>query len=275
MRLCIVGFGLIGASIAAALKARTEGSVVVAIDRSATIDTEAVRALADVRVASDDEPGVDRELSSADLVVLAAPVSVIAGMIERVLERARVVTDCGSTKRAIAARALGSPYRERLVLGHPLAGGSSAGADEARADLFEGKTWIVCEQGSSEAARASVRALVASLGARVVAMTAEQHDHAVALTSHVPQLLASALVVLSERRGAEAAKGPGFESATRTAGGNPAIWGDIFQSNADEVAAVLRELCGELERVASDLEASQPGAALALLDAARRRARSG
>ena len=91
MRLCIVGFGLIGASIAAALKARTEGSVVVAIDRGAVIDTEAVRALADVRVASDDEPGVDRELSSADLVVLAAPVSVIAGMIERVLEGARLV----------------------------------------------------------------------------------------------------------------------------------------------------------------------------------------
>lgn len=274
MRLCVVGFGLIGGSVAAAYKARHRDAVVVAVDRVAIIESEPARTLSDVRVSIDDEATVDRELGDADLVVLAAPVSVIADSLERVLARAKLVTDCGSTKRVIAARAERSPHRGRLVLGHPLAGGTSAGAEGARAGLFEGKRWILCEHGASDAAFASVHAFVTRLGSEVVVMTPDEHDRALALTSHAPQLIASALAVLSARRGAERAEGPGFESVTRIAGGNPAIWADIFESNSDEIAAALREVCGELERVAAGLEGSHPTAALALIDAARRRARS-
>ncbi len=275
MRLCVVGFGLIGGSVAAACRARHRDTLVAAVDRSPIIESEPVRSLADVRVAIDDDASVDRELGEADLVVLAAPVSVIAGSLERVLARAKLVTDCGSTKRLIAARAERSPHRGQLVLGHPLAGGTSAGAEGARADLFAGKTWILCKQGASDAAFASVHAFVTRLGSEVVVMTPDEHDRALALTSHVPQLVASALAVLSARRGAERAEGPGFESVTRIAGGNPGIWADIFESNADEIASALREVCGELERAAVGLEGSHPAAALELIDAARRRARSG
>jgi prephenate dehydrogenase len=104
-----------------------------------------------------------------------------------------------------------------------------------------------------------------------VRLTAEEHDRAVALTSHVPQVVASALKVLAARRNAELAAGPGFASATRVAGGSDAMWSDIFATNRDEVARALRELSGELERAALDLEreAETPSRVLELLAAAR------
>ena len=108
-----------------------------------------------------------------------------------------------------------------------------------------------------------------AVGAKPVRMRADEHDRAVALTSHVPQLLANALLVLSERHAAGPAEGPGFESATRTAGGNPAVWSDIFEANADEIARALRELGAELANVALDLEREARGG-VALLEAARR-----
>ena len=94
---------------------------------------------------------------------------------------------------------------------------------------------------------------------------------AVAVTSHVPQLLASAMCVLAERHHAGNAVGPAFERLTQGAGGGEAMWGDIFGSNADAVAATLRELCGELEQVAADLERApeQASRALELLALAR------
>lgn len=267
MRLAVVGFGLIGGSVAAAHRERMPGAEVVAIDEASVLRDPSVVALSDRQVELADAAG---ELRDADLVLLAAPVRAIEDAIEGALAEARLVTDCGSTKRSIVARASRSPRRGRFVPGHPLAGGSSTGAAAARADLFVGQTWILCREGSDEDAFEAVRSFVTGLGARPVELSASEHDRALALTSHVPQLLASALLVLSERRGATSAEGPGFASATRVAGGNPSVWGDIFATNADEVAVALAELGAELERIRADLARGDTESARALLELARR-----
>jgi prephenate dehydrogenase len=272
-RIAVYGFGLIGASVALALRERGRGVHVTAIDRSATIDDEAVRRGCDARVDSVDTDGVAQALGSCDLCVMATPISVIVERLPWVLGLAPVVTDCGSTKRAVARAAEASEHTSRFVPGHPLAGASVGGAGNARADLFVAKKWLLCPEHSDTNAVDVVRELIAGVGAEPVSMDVASHDRAVALTSHLPQLLSSALVVLSERRGSISAEGPGFASATRTAGANEAVWSDIFATNADEIAVALRELGGELERVAEELERDPPAldAATNLLALARRR----
>jgi len=117
-----------------------------------------------------------------------------------------------------------------------------------------------------------VRDLVVAFGARPIETDADWHDRAVAVTSHVPQLVASALAVRADRARANAAAGPGFASATRVAGGGEAMWRAIFQANADHVSEELRILCRALSEAADGLEQDPPhlGGALGLLAEARR-----
>jgi prephenate dehydrogenase len=269
-RVAVFGFGLIGASVALALRERRSGVHVTAIDRA---DSDAARAACDEWVDASDSVAMARALGACDLCIMAAPISVIVEQLPAVLALAPVVTDCGSTKRAVVRAASASEHAGRFVPGHPLAGGSQGGAANARADLFVERKWILCPEDAADHAVASVRELIEGLGAEPVLMDAASHDRSVALTSHVPQLLASALRVLSDRRGSRDAEGPGFASATRTAGANEGIWRDIFATNADEVARALRELESELGRVADELEQAPPSvdAATKLLALARRR----
>jgi prephenate dehydrogenase len=164
-----------------------------------------------------------------------------------------------------------SPRVSRFVPGHPMAGAPAGGVELARAELFQGRRWLLCPEGRDADAIARVEDLVRSVGAEPLHLGALEHDRAVALTSHVPQLLASAMAVLAGRRDAAIAAGPAFLRLTRGAGGPASMWGDIFSSNADEVAGLLRELCGELERIAAQLEQvpAQTDAALELLAQAR------
>ena len=270
-QIAIFGFGLVGASIAAALRESWPGLEIVAIDLPAVIATPAVRALAHECVASDARARVQSVAAGADLCVLAAPVSVITAQLPALLESAQVVTDCGSTKRSICAAVLGSPNARRFVPGHPMAGGPEGGAALARADLFRGQTWLLCPENSDADAVARVESLIQMLGASTVHMSLAAHDRAVAYTSHAPQLFASALSALAADAGALPAAGPAFRATTRSAGGSEAMWRDIFATNSDEIALVLRQLSTQLAAVASGLEASpsDPRAALALLARAR------
>ncbi len=270
-RVAIFGLGLIGGSLALALRARRSDIAVQAIDHGAVLGHEAARAAVHELIAVDDATAVDAAVRAADLVVLAAPVRAICGALPGILESARVATDCGSTKRAVADVAAASARRDRFVPGHPMAGRPGSGIEQASADLFEGRRWIVCAEASAADAVDTVESLIRIVGAQPVRMTVAEHDRAVALTSHVPQLVASALKVLAERRNAEPAAGPAFASATRVAGGSDAMWADIFATNADEVAGALRELATELEQAALELERAPaaPARVLALLGRAR------
>jgi prephenate dehydrogenase len=180
-----------------------------------------------------------------------------------------VVTDCGSSKRGIASAALALPERRRFVPGHPMAG---AGADRSAltAELYEGRTWLLCPEQSDPVAVDAVERLVTCIGARPVRIGADAHDRAVALTSHAPRLVASVLMALAEQAGALDAAGPAFERITRGAGGSPEMWRDILGSNSDEIARALRLLMGELEACAVELEGARVDRNLTTLAAAER-----
>jgi len=270
-RLAIFGFGLIGASIAAAVRKAAPQIELIAIDLPTTIGALEVRALTDAQVDGADRERVHSAVAAADLCVLAAPVGVIRSVLPVLLDSAQVVTDCGSTKRTICAAVAGLPRAGRFVPGHPMAGGPEGGAARASADLFRQQTWLLCPENSDSDALARVEALLDLVGAKSVHLSLEAHDRAVAYTSHAPQLVASALSVLASRAGALPAVGPAYRATTRSAGGAELMWRDIFAANADEISLVLGQLAAELQSVAQGLRASPPdlGAALELLAEAR------
>jgi prephenate dehydrogenase len=272
MRVVVVGFGLIGGSFALALRDAMAGVHVTGVDRSAVITRPEAARAADELVDADSTEALLRAASSSDLVVLATPVNVIVALLPVLLERAKLVTDCGSTKRAIAASVAGAPRRGRFVPGHPMAGAPSGGIELARADLFRDRRWLLCPEESDADATEAVEGLVLRVGAKPVRLSLAEHDRAVARTSHATQLIASALSVAAKRAGAEIAAGPAFERTTQIAGGPESIWRDILASNADEVAQALEMIVNELEAVRLELAADPPRVerAVDLLRRARR-----
>jgi prephenate dehydrogenase len=277
MKVVVVGLGLLGGSFALALRELDAGARVVAVDRPAVLERPAAQKAAQELLDTADAAGVNAAVESADLVLLATPVTAIVSLLPDLVGRSRIVTDCGSTKRAIARAVEGSPRRGRFVPGHPMAGAPEGGIDLARPDLFRGRRWILCPEQSDADAVEEVARLVARLGAVVVRLTAAEHDRAVALTSHVTQLVASALAAVAFESGAEPAVGPAFERTTKAAGGPEQIWDDILATNADAVAAGLGEIAAELERARVGLVRVPPDTrpAMQLLGRARRLLRGG
>jgi prephenate dehydrogenase len=269
-RIAIVGLGLIGGSIALGIKQAMAGARIVAVDTATVVGCPEARALG---IELHEIGDLTRALAGAELAVLAAPVAAIGALVVEALEHAEVVTDCGSTKRVIAAASAASPRRGRFVPGHPMAGGPSAGVAQARAELFRGRRWLLCPERSDADALARVEHLVRALGAEPAHLTASEHDHAVALTSHVPQLLASALRARAAARNVGAAAGPAFEGATRAASDNDPMWRDVFATNADAIASALAELGADLDLVRAALQRDPPDIAPALALLARGRAR--
>jgi prephenate dehydrogenase len=274
-RIAIVGFGLIGGSLSLALR-RHGGVHVTAIDRAPVLARTEARKAADQHLPLEDAEAMKSALERSDITVLAVPVSTIVRLVPWALQHAPVVTDCGSTKREIALAAAEQPRGTSFVPGHPMAGLPDGGIDNARADLFEGRAWIVCPELADAHARATVTEMVRLTGAHLVELTPEAHDRAVAITSHLPQLLSSALLTLADDQNARIAMGPAFERATRGAGGLESMWSDIFETNADEVARAAEALSQELTKVATSLRRSPPDiqTALAVLARARDRRQS-
>jgi len=249
----IIGLGLIGGSIALAARELWPSSLVIAVDNKDVLET-AMRLHA-IDVAADD-PIV---LAEADLVVLAAPVrqneQLIAELDEHVRTQA-VVTDVGSTKRAIVEAARALPGRFTFIGGHPLAGMARSGLEHARSDMFRGRPWILTPDQRSAEALDKLSAFVRALGAEPKTMTAEAHDRLVASLSHLPQLAASALMhVVGERVGAEglALAGRGLADTTRLASSPHDIWKDIASTNADEIGPALDAFIDVLKTLRKDL----------------------
>lgn len=273
-QLTVCGVGLMGGSLALAVKERGLARRVVGVD---LWEQPPPAGVVDEAVSGRDEAACRRAIEGAELTVLAMPVSAIRRLLPSALTAAAVkggvVTDCGSTKRALTQSVQSHPGRARFVPGHPMAGHPEGGLANARADLFVGRRWLLCpEDVSASDALEQVVALVRAVGADPVVLDAEEHDRSVALTSHVPQLLASSLAVLVAEAGADAAAGPAFASATRVAGGAEAMWRDIFTSNSDAVALALGRLGARLEEVARALEQDPPDAEVALRLLAKARA---
>ena len=251
-RIAIVGFGLIGGSIALAVRERWRSGLLIAVDRKDVLESAMRRYAADV---AGDDLGMAGE---ADLVILAAPVLQNIAAIEQLaafVPGEALVTDVGSTKAATMRAAGRLPPRLRFIGGHPLAGAAVGGLDAARADLFAGRPWILTPPDNAAAADVEkLEVLVGAFGATPVRMEAARHDRLVGYLSHLPQLAASALMhVVGEHVGPEglALAGRGLRDTTRLASSPAHIWRDVVETNDEHVRAALDALIDALEQLKS------------------------
>jgi prephenate dehydrogenase len=245
----IVGSGLLGTSLGLAL--RRLGVAVELADPSPS-------ALA---LATDLGAGQARLDATVGLVVVAAPPDVVADVVAQQLEAEplAVVTDLASVKAGpLKALQDSGIDLSRYVGAHPMAGRERSGAVAARADLFAGQPWVICPHpGSSPAAVAAVRALAVAVGSIPAELAAAEHDEAVALVSHVPQIVAS--LAAARLSGAPDAalslSGQGLRDVTRIAASDPQLWTQILGGNATAVSAVLHAVRDDLDGVVAALDA--------------------
>lgn len=262
----IVGVGLIGGSIGLALKKRNLARRVIGVGRGLAKLQQAKRIGAIDEAALDLPAGV----SAADIVVFCTPVDCVAEQIKkaaRCAKKTAVFTDAGSTKAAIVAAVdATSAVGGRFVGAHPLAGSEKKGVAHADADLFVGRWTVLTPSACSKRETfVAVEDFWKSLGAKVRKMTPEDHDRAMAWTSHVPHLIAAALAgILPGGRRELAASG--FRDTTRIAGGDPEVWTPIFQQNRAAMLAVLDEFqdrLGEFRQALLDEDVARIGRLLA------------
>jgi prephenate dehydrogenase len=257
----VVGTGLIGGSIGFALRKRGV--------HVAGTDADMTRARRALDLGALDEIGLD---PSADVTFVAVPVGAIPTEVSRALDATSgLVTDVGSVKASITD----AVDSARFVGGHPMAGSEQEGVDGADADLFEGAVWVLTPTAATDdAAYASIRSVVSSFGADVVALAPERHDALVAVVSHVPHLTAATLMHLADERAEEhrallrLAAG-GFRDMTRIAAGHPGIWPDICAENRTAIVEMLDRLIAGLSDMRAAVDKSDRDALLAVLERAQ------
>ncbi len=262
--IAIVGLGLIGSSIARAVRAADAGVRLVAVDHSAAAAEAACGAGVVDAVAAD----VATAAATADLVILAVPVRALPCELQALLPlaaglaaRGTLVTDVGSTKASLlaAAASLFGAAPAWLVPGHPLAGSERSGWAAGKADLFAGRKVLLCPTAANAAALARVAAFWRRLGAKVEAMDADEHDGLLAQTSHLPHLLSFALVeALIDATPAARLfghSGGGFRDMTRLAASDPVMWRDIALDNRDGVLRAIDLFASRLADLRADVAA--------------------
>ncbi|MEO8258394.1 MAG: prephenate dehydrogenase/arogenate dehydrogenase family protein [Acidobacteriota bacterium] len=251
----IVGLGLIGGSIALAARELWPSALVIGVDSKDVLET-AMRLHA-IDVAADDLI----VLADADVVILAAPVLQNIALLEQLDENVRtaaVVTDTGSTKRAIVDAARSLPARFTFVGGHPLGGAAKGGLEHARPDLFTNRPWLLTPIGDGTGdAVDRLSAFVRALGADPRILSVAAHDRLLGYLSHLPQLTASALMqVIGDAVGGDglAFAGRGLLDTTRLSSSPADIWKDIAATNADEIRGALDALIAVLQDLRADLD---------------------
>lgn len=209
----IAGLGLIGGSIGMALK--RQPWFVKYVDPNVDLERARAAGAADERI----------ESPEGDLLVIATPVDVAL----RLTTNARIVTTTCSVMQPFV--------KDKSVAGHPFAGSEKSGLAAARADLFEGKPWFVHRDDDD------VRALIEATGAHQVVVDPREHDEAMALTSHLPQIISTALASLIEQKRIDPMFiGSGVRSLLRLAGSSYEVWGSVLEANAKNIGAAEKEL---------------------------------
>ena len=237
-RLAIVGPGLIGTSVALAAARRWPGREVRTVDQGDPLES----------------------ISDSLVVVLAMPVDVIIRTLPRLgalMHRQALVIDTGSTKRAVMTAAAAAGLSQ-FVGGHPMAGGTTTGPAGARADLFDGRAWFLANPDAPDAVRRAVK-FVESLGARPVVLPdhGEEHDRLMAAVSHLPQVVASALMLTVARAvgvGNLKWAGAGLRDTTRLASSQASVWQSVLATNSQELKPLLRVLAAELVALSDQLD---------------------
>ena len=271
-RLAVVGVGMMGGSLALAARAFADVDEVVGFDSDAGTLEDALRR----GVITEAAASAGEAAAYADLVVVSTPVRSISAIVEECAStepRPRLITDMGSTKTAIM-RDLTPTARSLFIGGHPMCGAADSGVQYARADLFKGSTYFLCTTGAAfPKLYEMMQRFVTALGARPTLIDAAAHDRIMAVVSHVPHVLANALM---EHAGGFSVGGKralqwvgaSFTDLTRVAGANPPMWRDIFLENREAVGESLRALSVELERFSAHLATNNAGGVAKTIESA-------
>jgi len=254
-RVGIVGLGLIGGSIALAARQVWPGGLVIGVDRKDVLERAMV--LHAIDVAADNAV----VLAEADLVILAAPIQQNLEILRELPDNvtgSAVVTDTGSTKRAVVEAASALPDRFTFIGGHPLGGAARGGIEHARPDLFNGRPWLFTPtRGHGVQALEKLKSFASGLGAVPQTLSPEDHDHLLAFISHLPQLTVSALMhVVGEaaREDGLSLSGRGLQDTTRLASSPADIWKEVCATNVDEIGSALDALISVLRHLRADLQ---------------------
>lgn len=252
-RVAIIGIGLIGSSFARGLKLKGLAREIAIHDASA----DAMREAKELELGHHYCTSAGEAVANADLVVLAVPLGAyadLAPMVAPNLKRGAILSDVGSVKQAVI-RDLGPSLPEgvHFIPGHPLAGTEHSGPKSGFAELFHGR-WCVLTPppGTDEAAIARLKALWVGLGSQVELMAAGHHDQVLAITSHLPHLIAYTIVdtatFLEDETKQEVIKfsATGFRDFTRIAASDPIMWRDIFLNNREAVLEMLGRFTEDL-----------------------------
>jgi prephenate dehydrogenase len=237
-RVGIVGTGLLGASIALASKAN--GARVIGLDSNPGNLSKA-RELG----ALDQTATELKDLKECDLVVIATPPKTVTALALQTAEHCpqAVLTDVASVKGPLV-----DPLpAERFVPGHPMAGGEVAGPARARADLFQGATWALCPGQSRPEDVDQVESWVRQLGANPLRLSAAEHDRHAAWVSHLPHVLASALLREFPRYQHPQMAGPSWRDLTRVGAADPDLWGQILTANREETLAAIANFRAQID----------------------------
>ncbi len=226
-------------------------------------DREVLRRALALGAIDEGSPDIAAAVREADVVFVATPLNALAQTIGAALENApahAVISDVGSTKRAVSEDVRDS----RFVPGHPLAGSEASGVQSSREDLFENATWYLSpaderDRTGPSSDRQALEQLIRAFGADPRPIEPELHDRLMATVSHLPHVLANALVGQALATQSKPAMGPSFRDATRVAGSNSAIWTDIYLSNRDALVAAIDELDGRLAEVRAALVRGDAG----------------
>lgn len=264
-QIAVVGLGLVGASFAAACKDKISDIKILGID--VLPETRAIakeKQWVDFAYAPDDPEFKNFVEAQCDLVVFATPVGAMGGYFEDIAswDYKGLITDTASTKGQVSL--LGKQmlsFPQNYIPGHPMAGSEKNGIEGARVDLFQGAHWILCPDENTPAEHfQKLHELFTALGARVISIPREDHDEAVAIVSHVPHIIASALVQLAtdhadEKQALFRLAAGGFKDSTRIAAGSPQLWTGIAFDNAQALARGLSEMqdiIGQFEKALVD-----------------------
>ena len=255
-KLAIIGIGLIGGSLARALRRVGYVKEVAAFGRN----LGNLKLAVDLGVADHAEVSINAAVDGADMIVVAVPVGAMPGVFAQLagkITRETVVTDVGSVKSSVvnmAREALGGAEFARFVPGHPIAGTEQSGVAASREDLFQNHQIILSpEPDTDRGAVEQVRDMWEAAGATVRLMDTEQHDGILAASSHLPHVLAYALVDMLVRRDDHreifSFAAGGFRDFTRIAGSDPTMWRDICVSNREPLLALLQEYRDDLGEI--------------------------
>jgi len=244
--LAIVGVGLVGGS--AGLAAKAAGWEVIGVDDPPVLEKA-------TELGAIDRASTMKEVRGADLVVLAAPISRIPALIGDLAPTDALVTDVASTKMKIVQEAEARGLR--FVGGHPMAGSQLSGVANAKGDLFHGARYFLTptERTDPEAYREVARFVRGDLGAVPTAVEPEKHDLLMAALSHLPHLMAVALLKVASDISPEALSfaGPSFRDLTRVGASNPGLWSDILAENAPALGEALAAFAGAMAQLGSEI----------------------